>query len=181
MGGAKPGERLEEASPVSTEARWYAVETRCRLEKKVDTSLRRKGVESFLPLVSQTHRWSDRDKVVKVPLFRGYSFVRLQLSSEARRQVLETPGVIGLVGSPNRAVSIPASQIESLQRLLNSQAPCSLHPFLRNGQRVRICSGSLAGLEGILQSTESRSLVISIECIQRSVAVTIEGYDLEVV
>ena len=162
------------------EALWYAIQTRQQFEKKADWQLRRKGIETFLPLLRQVHQWSDRRKLVEIPLFAGYEFVHLQLSAETRLRVLETPGVFGFVGFQRGATPIPAGQIEALQRLLRNDANCTIRPFLRNGQRVRIRGGALDGVEGILQEND-KNLVISIECIQRSIAIRIEGYDLEAV
>jgi transcription antitermination factor NusG len=96
-----------------------------------------------------------------------------------RTTVLRTEGVIGFVNVPGEASPIPSRQIDDLRRLLAQKLPCSLHAFLKVGQRVRIRGGCLNGLEGVLAQSCTKTLVISIECIQRSVAVTIEGYELE--
>lgn len=80
------------------------------------------------------------------------------------------------------AVPIPDKQIEDIQALLATEAACTPYPFLKVGRRVRIRGGSLAGVEGILVAKNAdRSLVVSIELIQRSVAVRIDGYDIETV
>ncbi len=86
---------------------------------------------------------------------------------------------MGFVNVHGEASPIPCVQIDGLRRLLAQKLPCALHAFLKVGQRVRIRGGSLDGLEGILAQSGKKALVISIECIQRSVAVTIEGYELE--
>jgi transcription antitermination factor NusG len=160
---------------------WYAIQTRYRAERKVKTRLGTKGVEAFLPLLEEVHRWSDRRKTIEVPLFSGYTFVRVALSAETRLGVLHTEGVMKFVAFGGAAVPIPAKQIEDIQKLLVNKVPCSLRPFLKAGQRVRIRGGCLDGLEGILEQSEGKYLVISIECIQRSVAIKIEGYDLELI
>ncbi len=136
-------------------------------------------METFVPLREEVHRWSDRQKLVPAPLFSGYVFVRLRLSPALRLSVLQTEGVIGFVTFHGQAVPIPGKQIEDLQRLLSQKVACSLHAFLKLGRRVRIRGGCLDGLEGILERSGQKTLVISIECIQRSVAVKIEGYELE--
>ncbi len=147
---------------------WYAVQTRYRFEKKVAEQLRTKGVETFLPLREEIHRWSDRCKDVSLPLFPGYAFVRTDGKPDSRTR-------------HGQAVSVPQKQIELLELLLARRVPCSLHPFLKMGQRVRIWGGCLHGLEGILSQTDERSLVVSIESIQRSVAIKIEGYEIELI
>jgi transcription antitermination factor NusG len=159
---------------------WYAIQTRYRFERKAAAQLQNKGIETFLPVVEESHRWSDRKKVISVPLFSGYVFVRLEPCS-ARATVLRTEGVIGFVEFHGDAAPIPNKQIDDLQRLLSKKMPCSLHAFLTIGQKVRIRGGCLDGLEGILEQSGPKRLVISIACIQRSVAVKIEGYELELV
>lgn len=160
---------------------WYAILIRYRFERKVNRELARKRVESFLPLLSETHRWSDRDKTLQVPLFPGYAFVRLDLGANARLDVLRTEGVLRYVTFGAEPAVVPAKQIEDLKRLLSQKVPCALHAFLAVGRRVRIRGGCLDGLEGILEQKEEKSLLISIECIQRSVAMEIAGYELELI
>ncbi|HEV2730965.1 MAG TPA: UpxY family transcription antiterminator [Terriglobales bacterium] len=159
---------------------WYAVQTRYRFERKSAAQLQNKGIETFLPLLEESHCWSDRRKVISVPLFSGYVFVRLEPSSP-RASVLRTEGVIGFVEFHGEAVPIPHKQIDDLQRLLSEKVPCLLHAFLTIGRKVRIRGGCLDGLEGILAQSGQKRLVISIACIQRSVALNIEGYELELV
>ena len=79
-------------------------------------------------------------------------------------------------------VSIPNEQIENIQKLLANDIPCIHHPFLKVGQRVRVRGGSLNGIQGILVGYNGqKGLVVSIEGIQRSLAVRIEGYAVEAV
>ena len=96
-------------------------------------------------------------------------------------ELLHTAGVIGLISVRGVATPIPAKQIDDLQKLLSQKVPCSLHAFLKVGQRVRIRGGCLDGLEGILAQRGDKTLVISIESIQRAVAIAIEGYELEMI
>lgn len=159
---------------------WYAVQTRPRHEKKVAAELARKGIENYVPLLSQIHRWSDRRKQVEVPLFPGYAFVHASMSPEARISILRVWGVLNFVGSQNLGTPIPDKQIESIRMLMTQNLQATPYPFLKSGQRVVVRSGALAGLEGIFLGTEgSKRLVISIESIQQSVVLTIEGYDIQ--
>jgi transcription antitermination factor NusG len=161
---------------------WYAVRTLARHEKKVATQLQGKGVTAFLPLVAQVHKWSDRRKVVELPLFPGYAFVRVVPSITVRLTVLHSPGVVGFVGIHGKAVPIPAKQIEDIQCMLANHIPCAPYPFLREGQRVRIRGGCLDGVQGIFATlNQDRSLIVSVDLIQRSLAIRINGYDLEAV
>jgi transcription antitermination factor NusG len=185
VGGAMPAIAQDKnAAPMSAsrpERQWYAVHVRRQFEKKTASTLHRKGIETFLPVLREVHRWSDRRKMVEEPLFAGYAFVCLVLEPSIRLQILQTPGVLGFAGNQRQPDSVPQSQIEDLRRLLCSDAGCALRPFLHAGQRVRIRGGALDGIEGVLQKNDSKHLVISIECIQRSVAVKVDGYGVELV
>ena len=160
---------------------WYAVQTRYRCEQKAVEQLSHKDVEAFLPQYREVHRWSDRQKAIRTPLFSGYVFVHLAADSGARLRVLRTSGVIEFVTFSGKAVPIPAKQIEDLRVLLTSRAPCALHAFLKTGQKVRIRGGCLDGVEGVLAQHGEKFLVISVDSIERSVAIKIEGYDLEMI
>jgi transcription antitermination factor NusG len=158
---------------------WFAVQTRPRFEKKVVAQLDQKKCEVYLPLLTERHTWSDRQKVVTVPLFPGYAFVRIDRSRAAREAVLRTAGLFGFVNFGGHIEAVQPKQIEDLQLLLQQKGLFSLYPFVRSGQRVRIRSGCLRGLEGILLQHEKGKLVISIESIQRSLAISIQGYEME--
>ena len=159
---------------------WYAVQTRSRHEKVVAHRLQEQGVATYLPLVTEVHRWSDRKKTVELPLFSCYLFARLLPTNEDRLRVLTLDGVLHLVGSGRQGTPIPDEQISTVRALVEGQLPVSAYPFLKIGQRVRIRSGALSGVEGILVSRNgNRTLVVSVDAIQRSLAVHIEGYDVE--
>jgi transcription termination/antitermination protein NusG len=166
--------------PLSLQGKqWYSIQTRYRFERKVTAQLQYKGLQTFLPLLEEFHRWSDRRQPVHVPLFSGYTFARFDLSVGLKMELLHTEGVIGLITFRGVAAPIPAKQIDDLQKLLSHKVPCALHAFLKVGQKVRIRGGCLDGLEGILAQRGEKNLVISIDSIQRAVAITIEGYELE--
>jgi transcription termination/antitermination protein NusG len=166
---------------VETEAEsWYGLNTRPRHEKIVAQRLEERGVTAFLPLVTEVHRWSDRKKKVELPLFSCYVFAKFTPNRAERLRVLRVDGVFGLVGSRGEGTPIPDAQIDAVRSLVETELPWSSHPFLKIGQRVRIRSGALDGMEGILLSRNGdQTLVISIEAIQRSLAVRVEGYQIE--
>jgi transcription antitermination factor NusG len=169
-----------ETGVLQDQAQWYAIRTRSRHEKMVSDQLEKQGIENFLPLIKHSRQWSDRVKEVELPLFSGYTFVRVVLSSPNRVRVLQTHGVAGFVGINGCGTAIPENQIEDIRTLLASDVPFEEQPFLRVGQRVRIRGGSLDGVEGILSAqNDDRSLVISLEPIQRSLSVRIQGYTVE--
>jgi transcription antitermination factor NusG len=172
-------EPLWSAPPVA-EPQWYAVHTRSKHEKIVVSQLERRGIKTFLPLISEVHRWSDRRKVVQLPLFSCYAFVHVRLLPELWFQVMQTNGVLRFVGVRGEGIPIAESQIETLQTLLSSDVPCTLCPFLQVGRRVRIRGGALDGIEGLLIARNGdRTLVISVVPIQRSIAVRIDQYQVE--
>ena len=167
--------------PAMAATPWCAIQTRYRFERKVTAQLQRQGFETFLPVLKEIHRWSDRRKAVDTLLFPGYTFARLDFSPLPRREMLKIGGIVGVVEFSGTAAQVPARQIEDLRKLLSQDVPCALHPFLRAGQKVRIRDGCLDGLEGILEEAGQKSLVISIDSIERSIAITIEGYELELI
>lgn len=173
------GASLPSAS-LATTAQWYAVQTRGRHEKKVANKLQEKGVETFLPALREVHRWSDRNKVVEVPLFPCYTFVHAIANSTDRLRILQTDGVVRIVGSGTELVPIEAKQIDDIRMLLGAGVPLMMYPFLRVGQKIRIRGGCLDGLEGIMESRPREStLVISVDAIQRSIAINLDGYQIE--
>src|SRR5580693_5503893 len=159
---------------------WYGLHTRPRHEKIVAQRLGERGVTTFLPLVTEVHRWSDRKKSVEMPLFSCYVFAKFVPNRSERLRVLRVDGVFGLIGARGEGAPIPDEQIDAVRNLVEGELPWSSHPFLKIGQRVRIRSGALNGVEGVLvQRNGDRTLVISVDAIQRSLAVRVEGYEVE--
>src|SRR5258708_13048250 len=129
---------------------WCDIQTRSRHEKMVARQLEGQGIDSFLPVVTKTHRWSDRSKTVELPLFPGYAFVRMAASPEGRVRILKIPGVVNFVAPHGQATPIPHQQIEAVKSLVSCDIPFTDHPHLRVGQRGRVQAGSLAAVHGIL-------------------------------
>jgi transcriptional antiterminator RfaH len=159
---------------------WYAIHTRARHEKRVAAALIKKEIMTFLPLVTEVHKWSDRNSKVEVPLFSCYAFVNIDPCAEARAAVLRVPGVLSFVGGNHGAGVIPDGEIESIQTLLSKNIPFASHSFLEIGQRVRVRGGALDGVEGVLTRFDGKKrLVLSVETIQRSLSLSVEGYEVE--
>lgn len=159
---------------------WFAIETRPRHEKKVSTGLRDRGIEVFLPLFSEKHEWSDRRRIIEMPVFPRYLFVRIEPTASARIPVLRTGGVMSFVGNRGIGAAIPDAQVESVRSVISLGLPFSHYAFLDVGQRVRVRGGALDGVEGILAAiNEDQSLVVSVELICRSLAIRIDGYRVE--
>ena len=164
--------------PDACKLRWFAVHTRSRHEKSASELLRRKDIETFLPLYHSTRRWQNGDHEVHLPLFPGYTFVRMALRD--RLEVLKVPGVVGLVGFRRIAVPLDDYEVEGLRQALSAGVNVSPHPFLIVGRRVRITAGPLSGREGILRRRKGAlRVVLSIDLIQRSVLVDLNASELE--
>lgn len=157
---------------------WYAVYTRHQHEKTVGRVLASKGFEIFLPLYATAHRWKDRTKQLSLPLFPCYVFLR----GDTRRRVdiLGTPGVHNLVGSEGRPAPITPSEVDAIRQMVENRMQVEPHPFLRCGDWIRVKSGPLAGIEGILVRKKNLfRLVVSVELLQKSVAVEVDVSTVE--
>ncbi|MFZ0523458.1 MAG: UpxY family transcription antiterminator [Candidatus Acidiferrales bacterium] len=162
----------------ASEPHWYAAYTRGNHERRVAAELASKGVEHFLPLYSSVRRWSDRRVRLDFPLFPGYVFVRLALLEKLR--VVRVNGVVRLVGFNGQPAALPDDEMEILCSGLARSARAEPHPYLTAGRKVRMRSGPLAGLEGILLRRKSGlRVVVSIHMIQRSVSVDADAADVE--
>jgi transcription antitermination factor NusG len=157
---------------------WYAIQTHSWYEKRVRDQLTTKAITTFLPLWQQRRRWTDRVKLIELPLFRGYLFG--YFTFQQKFDVLTTVGVTRLVSFNGAPVPIPEEQIEAVRTLVAHQLRYDPHPYLVEGMRVRVTHGPLAGVEGILVLKKSAArLIIRIELIQRAVAVDIDSTAVE--
>ncbi|HWP84399.1 MAG TPA: UpxY family transcription antiterminator [Terriglobia bacterium] len=157
---------------------WHALHTRHQHEKLVAELLSRQGFEVFLPLYTAVHRWKDRAKRLRLPLFPCYLFLRD--GAGRRLEVLKTPGVHGMVEVAGRPGVIPEEEIAAIRRLVAAPLPIEPHPYLESGDRVRIKAGALEGLEGILVRRQDQwRLVLSIEMLGRAVAVQVDAFLVE--
>jgi len=152
-----------------------------RFERKICGQVQLKNYEAYVPLMHERRRWSDRYQTVELPLFLGYVFVRAMSDPADRLAVLQTSGAYGFVTFNGVVARIPDQQIKDLRRIESQNTSSSPYPFLKSGQRIRVCGGCLDGLEGIFVAERGRKLVISIEPMERSIAVDLEAYDIEVV
>ena len=162
----------------AVERSWFAVYTSSRHEKCVARHFDDREIEFLLPLYARVHQWAKRPNVrTELPLFPNYIFAHI--SPFQRVAVLEVPGVIAIVGRGNMPSALPDHEIECLRAGVET-CRCKPHPYLAAGERVRIRYGSMAGMEGILvrQKNELR-VVLTLDLIQRSVAVEIDVEDVE--
>jgi transcription antitermination factor NusG len=166
------------SATIDSQRSWFAVYTASNHEKKVQEQLRLREIETFLPLYTATHRWKNRTTVkVDLPLFRGYVFVRIADTENAR--VLAVPNVRFLVGDGRKALPLGDDEIEALRTGLRL-GRVDPHPNVKAGARVRIRSGPLAGLEGIVVRKDGQlRVVMSLELIRKSIAVHVSADELE--
>jgi transcription antitermination factor NusG len=159
------------------EPRWYAAYMCANHERRVAAELGAREVEHFLPLYSSVRRWKDRRVNLDLPLFPGYVFVRLALRDRLR--VVQIPSVVRLVGFGGLPTALPDREMEIMRSGLSERLCAEPHPFLTVGRRVRITGGPFAGLEGILRRKRTNlRVVVSLELIQRSVAVDVDAADV---
>ena len=157
-----------------TTPQWFAVKVRTRNEQTVETILRGKNYETLLPTYTDRRRYSDRVRKVEMALYPGYLFCRFDPVN--RLPILTTPSVEYIVGNGKTPKPVEETEIEAIQRVIDSGVEARPWPFLREGQRVRIEEGSLSGIEGFLVSVRNENrLVLSVEMLQRSVAVQVES------
>jgi len=158
--------------------RWYAAYTNANHEKRVAEQLGVREVEHFLPTYSSVRQWKDRRVTLQMPLFPGYLFVHVALRERLR--VVQIPGVARLVGFGGIPAALPEEEIAALRSGLASGVRAAPHPFLTIGRKVQIKRGPMAGLRGILLKRKNRArLVVSVELIQRAMAVEIDEADVE--
>ena len=157
---------------------WHALHTRYQHEKVVAELLTREGFETFLPLYTTVHRWKDRIKRLSLPLFPCYVFLRGGV--DRRLQILNTPGVHAIVETAGRPGVIPEPEIAAIRRAVENSLQIEPHPFLANGDWVRIKTGPLVGLEGFLvRKQDQLRLVLSVEMLGRAVAVEVDAFIVE--
>ena len=159
---------------------WFALTTKPRYERAAARNLRLKGFEEFTPACSMRRRWSDRFKEIEEQLFPGYLFC--QFAYEQRLTVLNSPGVLSVVGYGKQPAAVDDSEIAAIRAIVDSGARAWPWPYLRIGQHVRIERGCLQGVAGTLvRENDFWRVVVNIEILQRAVAVEIDRHMIRAV
>jgi len=166
---------METASDlVSHGLAWYAVHVRAQTEKKVAAALTSQGYECLLPIYRERRKWSDRTKILELPLFPNYVFARFDVM--LRLPILKTPGVLGIVGRGRIPQALDSDEIARIQTVTRTDYPAQPWPYLKTGQRVRITAGPLTGVEGLLVGSRGAArVVLSVTELGRSIAVQVES------
>jgi transcription antitermination factor NusG len=153
---------------------WFALQVRSRRERYVSDHLAGKGYEVFLPIQICRKLWSDRVKKLELPLFPGYLFCRF--NPDDRLPILKTPWLSQIVGFNHIPCPIDDGELDAVRTLVQSGAVAKPWPFVAIGEKVRIESGPLRGVIGILSGFKgNHKLVVSVTLLQRSVAVEIDS------
>ncbi len=159
--------------------KWYAVHTRSRHEKQVHSLLSYKGIEAFLPLVKTLSRRRDRKQYVDIPLFTGYIFVHAE--EDNLSNVKYTKGVVRIIGTDiDKPTPVPEEQILSIKKILESKVKLDPHPYLKKGTRIRLKSGPLKGVEGVLVERKGVfNIVVHIDLLQKGASAEVSVADVE--
>lgn len=160
---------------------WYAIYTNPRAEKQVFQRLQDKGIDAYLPLQKKIRQWSDRKKVIEMPLLSSYCFVHIDRHDYD--EVLKTHGVVKYITFEGKAAAIPNNQIDNLRIIIDSNADVeTTWKTFNKGEKVRVNGGALKGLEGVLISDgERRKVLVRIERIDQNLIVEVPRGLLELV
>ena len=157
--------------------RWNVLWTHSHCEALVRDQLRGKGFEAFLPEINVWSRREGRRRLVRRPMFPGYLFLRSVEDKDTYLEVRRARGLVAVLGGGwDRPAVVPDDEIDAIRALSRSDLPAAPHPFLKEGARVRITGGPLAGVEGFLagRRDDRGLLILSVDLLGRSVAVEID-------
>lgn len=158
---------------------WYAVYTKFQHEKSAASLLDKKEFDVFLPVYRTVHRWKDRNQVVVLPLFPCYLFLKAEL--DRKLDVLRTAGVRWIVENAGHACPVPDAEIEAVRKLCSVATNLQPHPFLKQGDLVRVRTGPLTGMQGFFVRVKNQyRVVVSVELLRKSVAVEVDLADVEI-
>jgi transcription antitermination factor NusG len=158
-------------------SQWFAAWTRSHCEQLVHDQLMGKGFHAFLPTIRTWSRRGGTRHLIPLPMFPGYVFLRHAMDKHSYVEVLKTRGLVRILGERwDRLAPVSDAEMDAIERIVSTELPILPHPYLREGQRVRITDGPLAGVEGILVHSKPNKgvLVLSVDLLQRSVAVEMD-------
>ena len=159
---------------------WYALHTKSRFENVVNEGLAKKSLDVFLPKITVKSRRRDRHKMIRVPLFPGYIFVRTDLNPYEHIEILKTTGAVKLIGSATGPVAIADGTIESLKIMVATGEEVVTGTRFRKGDRVMVIRGPFAGVTGIFASYRGDGrVIVNIEALGQFAAVNVDADDVE--
>lgn len=162
---------------------WYVIHTRSRHEYKANSGLIQKNLTTFLPQIESWSKQKDRRKKILTPLFSGYIFTEASpLDNETKLTILKTPGVVRILGKKENSepIPVPDSQIDAIRRFIDTKAEIFTVQYPQPGEPARIIDGPFAGIEGtvVKRNIDKELFVVSIELLQRSVAIQLKGFQI---
>lgn len=159
---------------------WYVLHTKSRFENVVHDGLLKKSVEVFLPKITVQSKRKDRKKMIRVPLFPGYIFVKSDLKPNHHLDIVKTVGAVKLVGNIQGPVSVPKETIESLKIMVASNQPVETGYHFKKGDRVMVVAGPFSGVIGIFDRYGGQGrIVVHIEALGQFAAVEVDADDVE--
>jgi len=162
---------------------WYVVHTISRHEYKANSGLVQKKLTTFLPEIEVWSKRKDRKKKILTPLFPGYLFAEaLSLDNEIKLAILKTAGVVRILGKKENSepIPVPDSKIDAIRRFVNTKTKIFTMQFPQDGEPARIIDGPFAGIEGtvVRSNVEKELFVVSVDLLQRSVAIKLKGFQI---
>lgn len=156
-------EEAELCNDMNEEPKWMAVYTKPRWEKKVDRVLLQKGIRSWCPVQKSMRQWSDRKKVVEIPLFSSYVFVNI--TPAQRLTVLQTEGVINYVHYLSKPAIIRDEEIEAIKLYLKEDAAISVQSVqsFRENEKVIISQGVFMDNTGTILKLGHKKIYVKLE------------------
>jgi transcription antitermination factor NusG len=171
-GQTEGGEALSAGS-----ARWFAIWTQSHFEQLVHDQLTAVGFDAYLPTMRVWSRRAGKQRLIDVPMFAGYLFVRVAMDKQRHVEILKARGVVRILGGRwDELMPVPDVEIDSIRRVLDAGVTAEPYMHLREGQRVQIAHGPLAGVHGILVRTRPNRglLVLSVDLLHQSVAIEVD-------
>lgn len=159
---------------------WYVLHTKSRFENVVNELLQKKSLEVFLPLITVASKRKDRKKMIRVPLFPGYVFVKSDLHPQHHLEIVKTAGAVKLVGDKTGPISVPEATIESLAIMVASDKPITTGSSFTRGDRVVVVNGPFAGVTGLFERYQGADrIVVYVEALGQFAAVEVSVEDVE--
>jgi transcriptional antiterminator NusG len=157
--------------------KWHVLWTHSHCEQAVVDQLTSKGFATFLPKVAAWSRRGGRRHLAQVPMFPGYVFVHHSMDKASYLEICKSKGLVSVLGDRwDRLEAVPDAEIDAIRQTLQAAGPVFPHAYLREGQRVRIVRGPMAGVEGIFLRGNAKKglLVISVNMLRRSIATEVD-------
>ena len=160
---------------------WYVLHTKSRFENVVHEGLSKKRIEVFLPKITVQSKRRDRRKMIRVPLFPGYVFVKTNLHPHHHLEVVKTAGAVRLIGSKKGPVPVPDETIDSLKIMVSTDFPVTTGQRLQKGDRVMVVSGPFAGVVGTFVRYRGQGrVIVNVEALGQHAGVEVSDDDIEI-